>query len=109
MKHAELDDLARSHGINLSRPSPDNEEVPISNETKRKVLAALNVELQLLADLPKASRTLSTTGPARKPIPKSYLPNFLATGRVWGVSLQLYDPIRPQLGDRRFCGPVNDG
>ncbi len=33
-----LDRLAKEHGISLTRPSPDNVEVPISDETKRTIL-----------------------------------------------------------------------
>ncbi|MGK6317810.1 4-alpha-glucanotransferase [Neorhizobium sp. DT-125] len=90
MKRAELDDLARKHGIGLTRPSPDHDEVPISNETKRKILAALGIDLT-----PKQSSagTRAAKSPARKKkkIAKSYLPKFLENSRVWGISLQLYE------------------
>lgn len=87
MKRAELDDLACRHGVGLTRPTPDNEEVPISDATKRKVLTALGVELDPGAGVPRGPRK---PPPARKN-PKSYVPNFLKASRVWGVSLQLYE------------------
>jgi 4-alpha-glucanotransferase len=71
-----LDDLARQHGIEFTRPEPDGTEVPISTETKRKILSALNV---------------SVDGEAVASGPVCYLPQVLADGRVWGFSLQLYE------------------
>ncbi|WP_310220596.1 4-alpha-glucanotransferase [Neorhizobium sp. 2083] len=88
MKRAELDDLACRHGVGLTRPSPDNEEVPISDATKRKVLTALGVELDPGADPPGRRRKPTS---AKRKNPKSYVPNFLEASRVWGVSLQLYE------------------
>jgi 4-alpha-glucanotransferase len=91
MKSAELDKLARQYGISLTRPTPDNEEVPISDETKRKVLLALGVD-------PVTEAQPSTDGGAHSPkksekkkTHKSYLPEFLEDTRSWGISLQLYE------------------
>ncbi|SFB62344.1 4-alpha-glucanotransferase [Rhizobium sp. NFR07] len=78
-----LDLLAKQHGISLTRPSPDNVEVPVSDETKRQVLAALGVE-------EKSAVTPLKQKPS-KAIPKSYLPEALEQGRVWGISLQIYE------------------
>ena len=78
-----LDQLAKQHGISLTRPSPDNVEVPISDETKRQVLAALGVA-------EKSAVTPLKQKPSQA-IPKSYLPEALEQGRVWGISLQLYE------------------
>lgn len=78
-----LDQLAKQHGISLTRPSPENVEVPISDETKRQILAALGVEEK------SAPRPLKHKPP--KAIPKSYLPEALKQRRVWGISLQLYE------------------
>lgn len=75
-KPSPLDDLARQHGIEFTRPEPDGTEVPISTETKRKILSALNV---------------SVDGEAVPSGPVCYLPQVLADGRVWGFSLQLYE------------------
>lgn len=89
MKTLQLDTLARQHGIGLTRPSPDSAEVPISDEAKRKVLAALGV------DVTAPSKDAGEPGPMGRKragkIPKSYLPPFLETTRVWGISLQLYE------------------
>ncbi|MGF9692438.1 4-alpha-glucanotransferase [Rhizobium sp. 0TCS1.26] len=71
-----LDDLARKHGIAFTRPEPDGTEVPISTETKRRILAALNV---------------SVDGETVPDGPICFLPQVLADRRVWGLSLQLYE------------------
>ncbi|MBY5864449.1 4-alpha-glucanotransferase [Rhizobium leguminosarum] len=90
MKSAELDKLARQHGISLTRPSPDNREVAISDETKRKILSALKVDLPGTAD-PETGAPRREPKPAAKKIARSFLPDFLSRTRVWGVSLQLYE------------------
>ncbi|MBX5156855.1 MULTISPECIES: 4-alpha-glucanotransferase [unclassified Rhizobium] len=88
MKSAELDKLARLHGISPTRPSPENREVAISAETKRKILSALNIELTRTGETGAPRREAK---PARGKIPVSFLPDFLSDTRVWGVSLQLYE------------------
>jgi 4-alpha-glucanotransferase len=95
MKRSELDDLARQHGISLTRPSPGSGEVPISDQTKRKVLKALGVDTKTQGR--PATKGEDRTGKreskksSKKKIPRSYIPNFLQYGRVWGISLQLYE------------------
>lgn len=86
MNPRDLDDLARQHGVSLTRPSPDNEEVAISDDTKRKVLEALGVE-----DVGSQGCTTQPKKRPKKTIAKSYLPDFLRETRVWGISLQLYE------------------
>ncbi|MCO5731671.1 4-alpha-glucanotransferase [Rhizobium sp. SSA_523] len=71
-----LDALAKQYGIALTRPEPNGQEVPISQETKRKILAALNVTVDG-EDVPRP--------------PVCFLPQLLARERVWGLSLQLYE------------------
>lgn len=71
-----LDDLAAKHGIAPTRPEPDGTEVPITQDTKRKILAALNVFVEG-EDLPHG--------------PVCFLPQLLSQERVWGLSLQLYE------------------
>lgn len=71
-----LDGLARQHGIAFTRPEPDGTEVPISSDTKRKILSALNVRLD------------DTSAPAMS---ACYLPPLLSGERVWGLTLQLYE------------------
>ncbi|MGR9200750.1 4-alpha-glucanotransferase [Rhizobium leguminosarum] len=90
MKSAELDKLARRHGISLTRPSPDNREVAISGETKRKILSALKIDLPGAVD-PETGAPRREPKPAAKKIARSFLPEFLSSTRVWGVSLQLYE------------------
>jgi len=84
-----LDQLAKIYGVGLTRPSPQNVEVPITDTTKRKILAALGVEIDprrnKAASRPAAKRSVN------KIIPKSFLPSFLEGKRVWGISLQLYE------------------
>jgi len=81
--NSQLDRLARKHGISLTRPSPENSEVAITDETKRMILAALGADEK------------SAQSPLRRqpsgPGPKSYLPEVLEADRVWGISLQLYE------------------
>ncbi|MBY2965023.1 4-alpha-glucanotransferase [Rhizobium leguminosarum] len=88
MKPAEFDKLARRHGISPTRPSPDNREVAISAETKRKILSALKIDVPGTAD--PATCALRPKPEAKK-IARSFLPDFLSCTRVWGVSLQLYE------------------
>jgi 4-alpha-glucanotransferase len=78
-----LDRLAKEHGISLTRPSPDNGEVPITDETKCKVLAALGVDEKSVQGPEKKQQS--------KPIPRCYLPDVLEKASVWGISLQLYE------------------
>lgn len=88
MKSADLDKLARRHGISLTRPSPDNQEVAISGETKRKILQALKIDLAGAADHEIGAPRRE---PAAKKIARSFLPDFLSNTPVWGISLQLYE------------------
>ncbi|MBY5542916.1 4-alpha-glucanotransferase [Rhizobium leguminosarum] len=90
MKSAELDKLARRHGISLTRPSPDNREVAISGETKRKILSALKIDVPGAADH-EAVAPRRKPKPTAKKIARSFLPDFLSNTRVWGISLQLYE------------------
>ncbi|MGV1872524.1 4-alpha-glucanotransferase [Agrobacterium rosae] len=86
---SDLDHLAQEHGIRLTRPSPDNVEVPVTDTTKRAVLSALRVDVAGASSLAEPHPDQKQR--SNKAIPKSYLPNFLERGRVWGISLQLYD------------------
>jgi len=84
-----LDLLAEKHGISLTRPSPQNVDVPITDTTKQKLLAALGVMID------GSDQSTAPQAPVRshrkKNIPKSFLPEFLDRHRVWGGSLQLYE------------------
>ncbi|AGS26322.1 4-alpha-glucanotransferase [Rhizobium etli] len=90
MKSAELDKLARRYGISPTRPSPEDREVTISADTKRKILSALEVELSADRDT-RRSRRGQESERADQTIPQSFLPDFLLKTRVWGISLQLYE------------------
>ena len=85
---SDLDRLARAHGVSLTRPSPENVEVPITDSAKTKVLAALGVAVD--GDTPRPAR-LKKKHATREAIPQSYLPAFLEEESVWGISLQLYE------------------
>ena len=67
----ELDKLAKSYGIELTRPAIENARNPVSDETKRKLLVAIHAD------------------PAERS--KCFLPPHLDRERVWGISLQLYE------------------
>ena len=91
MSAKKLDQLARQQGISLTRPAIDEPEVPISDDTKRKLLAALNAGIDEDA--------------------RCFIPDHLADERVWGISLQLYELRSARnwgIGDFRdladFCG-----
>ncbi len=71
-----LDALSAKYGIAPTRPEPDGTEIPISQETKRKILAALNVKVD---------------GEGIAEAPVCFLPPLLENSRVWGLSLQLYE------------------
>ena len=86
--NARLDQLATEHGISLKRPSPDNGDVAISDGTKRKILAALGVRVDSDAECLGRHATHKASS---KAIPRAFLPDFLLTDRVWGISLQLYE------------------
>ncbi|MBW6425365.1 4-alpha-glucanotransferase [Rhizobium sp. XQZ8] len=81
----DLDQLAKEHGISLTRPSPENVEVPITDSVKRKVLAALGVAVDSEPQKPVRK------SPENNKIAPSFLPHFLEADRVWGISLQLYE------------------
>ncbi|WP_018901424.1 4-alpha-glucanotransferase [Rhizobium sp. 2MFCol3.1] len=86
---SKLDRLADAHGIGLTRPDPENAEVAITEATKRKILAALGVDIDR-GGCEAASNTAPVQSMA-KPTPKSFLPACLRRNRLWGISLQLYE------------------
>jgi 4-alpha-glucanotransferase len=84
-----VDRLADEHGIDPKRPTPEGTTLEISQETKVKLLRALNVEISTEPSLrPDAAQPRSR--PA-KTATTCFVPEFLSTERVWGVSLQLYE------------------
>lgn len=84
-----VDRLADEHGIDPKRPTPDGTTVEISQETKAKLLRALNANistgLKPRFDAAQPRTPASNTGTA------CFVPEFLSNQRVWGVSLQLYE------------------
>lgn len=86
-----LDELASLHGVSLTRPSPTGQEVPITDQAKRDVLMALNadpVPLGKPTHLPGEGKPDTRIEEQRS---RCYIPAFLGEGRVWGLSLQLYE------------------
>jgi 4-alpha-glucanotransferase len=84
-----LDRLALAHGIDLKRPTPDGQMTEISDDTMRKLLHALDVDL---------SDDVATDPGGAEAIPRDstsagicFLPDVLTSERVWGLSLQLYE------------------
>ncbi|NRP75928.1 4-alpha-glucanotransferase [Ensifer psoraleae] len=71
MTTSSLDKLAKQHGVIGVRPGIEAPNVPVSDQTKRKILSALNIR---------------TDPPA-----KCFVPKFMTKERVWGISLQLYE------------------
>lgn len=84
-----VDRLADDYRIDPKRPTPEGTTLEISQETKVKLLRALNVEISAEPSLsPDAAQPQSR--PA-KTAPTCFVPEFLSSERVWGVSLQLYE------------------
>jgi len=83
-----LDKLARQHGISLVRPSPNKGDVAVTDDTKRRVLAALGVAVE---NGPERHSACTETITSKEICPQCYLPEFLETHRVWGINLQLYE------------------
>ena len=84
-----LDHLALAHGIDLKRPTPGGQMTKISDDTKRKLLHALNVDLADCAATTPVGGDASSGASTSAGI--SFLPDVLADERVWGLSLQLYE------------------
>lgn len=87
--NSDIDHLAQKHGISLTRTSPDDTQVPITDATKRAVLSALRVDVAGASR--KAERRKDHQQSFKNAVPKSFLPAILEHGRVWGISLQLYE------------------
>lgn len=84
-----IDQLADQHGIDPVRPTPGGATVEISQETKERLLRALGVDIPsepALGHHPTQPRTLP-----RNTATACFVPEVLATERVWGLSLQLYE------------------
>ncbi|MGE0767112.1 MAG: 4-alpha-glucanotransferase [Hyphomicrobiaceae bacterium] len=93
MSRTALDRLAEAHGIALSYMSEAGDWRDASDAAKRGLLAALGVPadsdaavdaaLAAIAHEPTGSAALAST-------PLAHIPDWLETGRVWGVTCQLY-------------------
>ncbi|MGI2034197.1 4-alpha-glucanotransferase [Rhizobium panacihumi] len=89
LDRAVLDQLADEHGIDPLRPLPDGSEVKISQETVAKLLRALNVDMS--AEITSKPEAEDGRPSARQTASTCFVPDFLSSERVWGVSLQLYE------------------
>lgn len=85
----DLDYLVEAHGIDPMRPTPDGPDIAISQVTKAKLLHALNVDIsgdtlsRVEASEPQAHISEDPSA--------CFVPEFLSSERVWGISLQLYE------------------
>lgn len=89
MMRETIDELARRHGIGETRPSPDKDAVPVSTETKMKILQALNVDLDTAAE--RSDMAAARQAKPAGPLPISYLPSYLENTRIWGITLEPYE------------------
>ncbi len=89
LRGSALDRLALGHGIDLKRPTPSGEAVEISDDTKRRLLQALSVEL--IDDHPAGSGGRNAGSHMLENAASCFVPDFLSAERVWGLSLQLYE------------------
>lgn len=71
------------------RPTPGGTAVEISPDTKAKLLHALNVDIAVEA--PSRPDAVRPGTPKPTTVTKCFVPDFLSTERVWGISLQLYE------------------
>ena len=89
----DLDRLAQCHGVALSYFDHAGERQDVPDTTKRAVLASLGIDV---ADSEAIRRSLATAPPVPPPtgsiddIPACFMPDWLENGRVWGVSMQVY-------------------
>jgi 4-alpha-glucanotransferase len=86
-----LDQLARAYGILSDYVSETGETRTLSDETKRRLLAAMGVAAAS-EDEVAASLTQAPSSPewSAEPPARCYLPPWLDQERVWGISCQLY-------------------
>jgi 4-alpha-glucanotransferase len=86
-----LDRLARAYGIASSYVSEQGEPRSVGDATKRGLLKALGVSAENAEEI---ERSLASARPHREGrLPETarcFMPDWLAAGRVWGISCQLY-------------------
>ncbi|MBZ8133693.1 4-alpha-glucanotransferase [Afifella sp. IM 167] len=83
----ELDRLAWEHGIDGEYWALSGEKVAAGDETKRALLAALGVTA---GATPAGDELRAKLGGLAGPGRPCFVPPFLAEGRAWGVTCQLY-------------------
>lgn len=93
---ARLDRLALLHGIDPLRPSPDGVPVPVTDESKRRLLLSLGVDVARGEDQTDPDVTRDEAATRNESTSLCFLPDFLSVDlssheRVWGISLQLYE------------------
>jgi 4-alpha-glucanotransferase len=90
MSHA-LDRLARAYGIEPTYISEKGEERTVSDASKRGLLNALGVSADSDDDLERAlSAVPERLRPQSAPTARCFMPEWLADGRAWGITCQLY-------------------
>jgi 4-alpha-glucanotransferase len=86
-----LDQLARSYGIELSYINEKGEEHVVSDASKRGLLEALGVPARSDQEIGLAlNRTPSVAGAETPIAARCFVPDWLANGRAWGITCQLY-------------------
>lgn len=86
-----LDRLARAYGIEPSYISEKGEERVVSDASKRGLLQALGVPASSDEELETAlGSTPSLKGPEAAVAARCFIPDWLANGRAWGITCQLY-------------------
>lgn len=92
MTQRAFDRLCDSYGLQRAYESATGVEVRPSEAALRAVLSAMGVAADTEAAV-EASLAQAPSAPEDDDVPKgarSYLPDWLAQGRVWGVTCQLY-------------------
>ncbi len=91
MVRSRLDKLAKAYGVALSYLSETGKRRRTSDAAKRDLLGALGVSARTDAEIDAALASLrpQPTDDLR-PVPTSYAPDWLLSGRAWGITCQLY-------------------
>ncbi|MEI2386967.1 4-alpha-glucanotransferase [Breoghania sp. JC706] len=92
MSERAFDRLCEAYGLQLGYETGTGETVRSSPEARRAVLSAMSVSAatpeEVLRNLEAAPKRDAADDPVA--VARSYMPNWLAEGRCWGVTCQLY-------------------
>ncbi|HEU4986346.1 MAG TPA: 4-alpha-glucanotransferase, partial [Rhizobiaceae bacterium] len=94
MAHSPLDELALRYGIAPTLPDIHGSPHPVSDRTKRQILAAFGIETDsegaVAMHLENAARLKPPVMRAARGT-RCFLPEWLQRGRAWGITVQLYE------------------